>query len=105
MKHSEYVNDAYDNIAIASDTAIVRSQVARLLRHQIELFKRHPESGEQLAYEIAGLLALNSIRRLTRDDPLLRAIEVAVQLELPLRHRARGASWEQLEELLPVAPA
>lgn len=57
----------------------------------------------ELAYALAGLLAMECIRDLPHDHPLSRALTMCGQLELPEAHRDPLASWESVAALIVEA--
>jgi hypothetical protein len=71
---------------------------------QLKVQERHPEQGEQVAYEIAGLLATDLAISLADEDPYREILDMAGQLELPEQHRDSGASWEELRKLVQNLP-
>lgn len=80
--------------------AELRVKLYEYLLECVELHAQHPEEGEYIAYEIAGLLATDLAKSLDENDPLFQAMELAGQLELPLHQRSKGATWARLKELL-----
>ncbi|MEV5413518.1 hypothetical protein AB0K60_32385 [Thermopolyspora sp. NPDC052614] len=74
------------------------------LMEQLKAQEQHPEQGEQIAYEIAGLLATNLAATLADDDPYMEVLYLAGELELPEQHRDSSASWEALRELVRNLP-
>jgi hypothetical protein len=70
----------------------------------MDLVNANPDVANQTAYELAGLLALDAVRQMRDNDPYLRVLELAAQLELPKRHQEAGASWWRLEQLVRDLP-
>lgn len=80
------------------DSINSRQDIIEYIKSQVIEYKNNPEKGEQIAYDITGLLCLRVIGELTDDDPLDEILTLASELELPEQHRSNGTSWEMLIE-------
>ncbi len=77
-----------------------KQELVGYLKKQLEQYREDPSRGENIAYDIAGLLSLESIRALPEDDILVLIMIMAGELELPMEHRTDETSWGKLSELI-----
>lgn len=75
---------------------LFHAHITQLLHWQIG----HPERSVAIAYQIAGLMNAESVRTLDNDDPYRQVFDIAGELELPVAHRNKDASWERLRQLV-----
>lgn len=78
------------------DDSRKRGAVKDFLRERLEEHASAPRNGEQIAYEIAGLLANQYVTSIENTDPIVIALDIASRLELP-EPLQRGATWEGLQ--------
>lgn len=63
------------------------------------IIKEHSVSNDRnTVYKLAGLLGIEKVRQLQRNDPYIQILDLAMQLELPRRHQDTDSSWRRLEE-------
>lgn len=74
------------------------------LLEQLERYKQQPGKGEEIAYQIAGLLGAQSVMHLPDSDPYLEIIHLAGDLELPSVHRESDSTWEKFAALVGALP-
>lgn len=75
-----------------------RQEVVNFLKLQIEEYKTNPERGEEIAYDIAGLMSTKALHGLPEGDPLEEVLLLAGELELPEQHRSEGVNWDNFVE-------
>lgn len=88
----------YKALAHLSDRAL-RPALELVLNEACQAQRADPKSGRRIAYQVSGALSLPTVRRWKDDEPLLRMLHLAGELELPRRHRSKDASWETLRRL------
>ena len=97
------VNTIYKTLD--SDISIEQAKVLlkRYMLDQVREYGRHPEQRRNIAYGMAGMLAIDKIRHLPNDDPYVEVLDMAGRLELPERHHGY-ATWEELIERIKALP-
>ncbi|GAA1017083.1 hypothetical protein ACFQWA_03930 [Streptomyces thermogriseus] len=100
MTHKNIFERLDENEPLTSRKQLLREY----LLEQLKVQEWHPEQGEQIAYEITGLLATDLAISLADEDPYKEILDMAAQLELPEQHRDSGASWDELRELVQNLP-
>lgn len=78
---------------------ISKNPKATLLAYLVEQIASQaarPANSEEIAYSIAGLLSSRFVASLPDDDPYVKVLSIAAQLELPKSHRG-SATWEQFK--------
>lgn len=102
MDHAAHSSNVYEQLTDQTDIGTVKAILKLYLREQTEIL--HPvdseKSRQDIAYSLAGLLSLDLIRRLPRNDPYVEVLDMAGQLELPETHRSQEATWQRLTELI-----
>jgi hypothetical protein len=90
----------YDRVASCNDFASAKLLLKPYFRDLARQYQAAPEEGSQLAYEASGLLSLNVLRFAPDDDPYLRVLLLAMQLEIPNSPQEVDASWGHLVKLI-----
>ena len=90
----------YERVAELPTVEAQRIYLKTALRERVAQYQQHPKLGQQIAYEIASLLSLDTLSSLADGDPLGEALLVAGELELPAEHRSTAATWSRLSELV-----
>jgi hypothetical protein len=70
------------------------------LQAQLKQYQSAPSQGEEIAYDIAGLMALDTVVAAAEDDSYVEALNMAGELELPPPHRSEDATWEALAKII-----
>lgn len=81
-----------------------RSDLREYLVAQLEAYEREPEKGEQLAYDVAGLMSASAVANLPESDPFGNVLALAGDLELPPAHRDPSSTWEKFAALVRSLP-
>lgn len=74
-----------------------------LVEHIKQAVESHDDKHEQereAAYNIAGLMATATAQELEDDNPIMKVLLMAGQLELPESQREAGVSWDKLKRLV-----
>lgn len=77
-----------------------RSDLLEYLVSQLEAYEREPEKGEEIAYEVAGLMGTKAIMNLAEGDPYGEVLALAGELELPVVHRDSSSTWARFATLV-----
>ena len=102
MKEDELIS--YGELETIGDIEPLKMRLKLSLQRAVERVNAKPEVADQIAYELAGFLALDLVRQMSVDDPYRLVLELAGQLELPKRHQEAEASWWRLEQLVRDLP-
>ena len=96
----EKIINKFENLKKNGDVEMNRQEIIDFLKLQIENNKKNPENSEEIAYNIAGLLSLESVHSLDENDPIIDALTMAGELELPSEHRSDNTTWENFIQLV-----
>lgn len=109
MKHSDDAIEVLGTLDGELPVVEKKSLLREFLRRQVDRWKQYSDEAGWLAYDIAGLLATSFARKqLARDDPYLRMLEMAGDLEFP--EEAAGlrrplSTWPMMVRLIAAFPA
>ena len=78
--------------------AMSRDDIIGLLKSKLANFGDDEETNRQIAYEMAGMMSLDSVRELDETDPIVDCMLLAGEMELPVEHRRPESSWSKLIE-------
>lgn len=81
-----------------------RAALRAYLLERIAEYEREPARGEEIAYEMAGLLGTSAVMHLAASDPYLGVLLLAGELELPPAHRSETVTWELLASEIRALP-
>lgn len=91
---------SFKKLEAIDDLLVLKESLKVLILQAVRTHGLDAKGASRAAYELAGLLALDLVRQMDHDDPYLRLLEMAGQLEMPKRHQEAGASWRRFEELV-----
>jgi hypothetical protein len=81
-----------------------RSELRAYLLGVVDEFETSPENGQEIAYQVAGLMAAKSIMNLPEGDPFEQVLRLAGELELPEKQRDTRSTWRLFIELVRSLP-
>lgn len=91
-------NELIDRLNAAQSLSGLDGELVLYIRAKVADGTAKPETQQQVAYHLAGLLSTRAVAATPDESPVKRVLLLAGQLELPVEHRAVGASWQQLEQ-------
>lgn len=74
--------------------------VRKYLEEQLELVESNKRNPQEAAYEIAGLMSTNAVASLADENPYLKVMLMAGDLELPSVHRSDDSTWVAMRALI-----
>lgn len=76
----------------------------RFLSSQVARFHAREAESNIIAYEVAGLMSTRALAGVPDENPYMRVLLMAGELELPEPHRASGVTWEAFVKLVDGLP-
>lgn len=75
-----------------------REEIISYLKSKARNFGSDEERNREIAYEIAGMMSIESVRKLDARDPIVEVMSLAGELELPKElATSKDATWENLK--------
>lgn len=74
-----------------------RSEIIKQIKSTAD-FSGDDQNKMNMAYQLAGMMSYEDVRKLSKDDPINVTLELAGRLELPEEHRQDGDSWDALKQ-------
>lgn len=100
MSYTDLFNILADSKTLDGHRELLREYLVA----QLEEYQRTPERGEEIAYNIAGLMGADAIINLPKGDPYEEVLSLAGELELPPRNRDGTSTWERFATLVRSLP-
>ena len=97
-------DEIYEVLNGVSNISGHEAELKLYLRSQLKRYDDCEVDPQYIAYEIAGLMSARAFVGVASDNPYMKVLEIAGQLELPEPHQSPQAGWDNLRQLIETLP-